>query len=306
MARRRRHRALPHPATGATITVTNPLSAQHSVLRRHLASSLLDVLALNERQGRDSVAIFEVGKGYGHVGDGPIEWDRLGILLAGNASTHSWNQPARPFELDDAKGLVEMLCRRLRLPAPAYSPDERGYPFHPGRALTVTAATEGDTLSGRVAELHPDVLEKWDLRGQRVILAELAFGGLSAGDLPRIRVEPVARFPEVDRDLAIIVDVARPAAEVAASIGRHGGDLLRRVALFDLYRGAPLAGTEKSLAYRLVFGASDRTLTEAEIDGAMAQVRAASRPISGRASAADPGASAPRLQGVLMTGVRRC
>jgi phenylalanyl-tRNA synthetase beta chain len=118
------------------------------------------------------------------------------------------------------------------------------------------------------------VLEKWDLRVQRVIVAELSISGLASGDLDRVRVEPMPRFPEVDRDLAIIVDEARPAAEVAESIGRHGGSLLRRVALFDLYRGAPLAASEKSLAYRLVFGADDRTLTESEIDGAMAQVRA--------------------------------
>jgi phenylalanyl-tRNA synthetase beta chain len=78
----------------------------------------------------------------------------------------------------------------------------------------------------------------------------------------------------VERDLAIIVDAARPAAEVEAVIQRHAGELLREDRLFDLYRGAPLAAEEKSLAYRLVFGASDRTLTEAEVDAAVAAVRA--------------------------------
>jgi len=266
--------SMAEPVAGRTINVTNPLSAQHSILRRHLAASLVDVLALNERQGRESVAIFEIGKGYGRSGDLATEWNRLGILLAGDATPHSWTQPARPFDIYDAKGVVELLCRRLGLPEPSYSPDDRGYPFHPGRALTAQARSDKESLGGRIAELHPDVLEKWDLRVQRVIVAELSISGLASGDLDRVRVEPMARFPEVDRDLAIIVDEARPAAEVAESIGRHGGSLLRRVALFDLYRGAPLAASEKSLAYRLVFGADDRTLTESEIDGAMAQVRA--------------------------------
>jgi phenylalanyl-tRNA synthetase beta chain len=81
------------------------------------------------------------------------------------------------------------------------------------------------------------------------------------------------RFPLVDRDLAVIVDETTSAAEVQASISRHGGELLRNLSLFDLYRGTPLATSEKSLAFRLVFGASDRTLTEAEIDAAVARVR---------------------------------
>ena len=256
------------------ISVTNPLSAQHTVLRRHLIASLLNVLALNERQGRESVAVFEIGKGYGRLDGKPHEWDRLAFLLAGGAIPPGWNGVARDFDLDDAKGLVELICRRLQLPTPVYSADTRGLPLHPGRALSVMARSENEALGGRVAELHPDVIAKWDLRVGRVVVAELAIKGLSSGVLPNVSIQPMPRFPEVARDLAVIVDNARAAVEVEASLRRHAGDLLRRVALFDLYRGAPLAGTEKSLAYRLVFGSTDRTLTEAEIDAAMADVRA--------------------------------
>ena len=261
------------PFVGESINVTNPLSAQHSVLRRHLIGSLLGVLALNQRQGRESVAIFEIGKGYGTVEGRPHEWDRLAFLLAGSAIPPGWSRAARDYDLADAKGLVELLCQRLRLPMPVCSPDGRGLPLHPGRALTLTAQSGREALSGRVAELHPDVIAKWDLRASRVVVAELAIKGLSSGELPNVRVQPMPRFPEVDRDLAVIVAEARTAAEVEASIRDHAGGLLRHVALFDVYRGSPLTATEKSLAYRLVFGASDRTLTEAEIDAAMGQVR---------------------------------
>jgi phenylalanyl-tRNA synthetase beta chain len=261
------------PSVGEPISITNPLSAQHSVLRRHLIGSLLGVLALNERQGRESVAIFEIGKGYGSAEGRPREWDRLGFLLSGSAIPPGWSQVARDYDLADAKGLVELLCRLLRLPMPVCSPDGRGLPLHPGRALTLVAQSGSEALSGRVAELHPDVIAKWDLRSSRVVVAELAIRGLSSGELPNVRVQPMPRFPEVDRDLAVIVGEARTAAEVEASIRDHAGGLLRHVTLFDVYRGSPLAATEKSLAYRLVFGASDRTLTEAEIDAAMGQVR---------------------------------
>jgi phenylalanyl-tRNA synthetase beta chain len=259
--------------SGDEIVVTNPLSAQHSVLRQHLAASLLDVLSLNERQGRPDVAVFEIGKGYARSGDRPSEWTRLAFLLSGAAEPASWNRVARRFDLDDARGIVELLCHRLGLTAPSYVPDTRGLPFHPGRALLVRAEGGGAALSGRMAEIHPDVLAKWDLRSERVIVAELATRALEGGAPARVHVEPIPRFPEVERDLAVIVAETRAAAEVEATIRRHGGSLLRGIRLFDLYRGAPLATTEKSLAYRLILGAQDRTLTEAEVDTAVAGVR---------------------------------
>jgi phenylalanyl-tRNA synthetase beta chain len=264
----------PVPEAGETITVTNPLSSQHSVLRRHLTGSLLRVLASNERQGRADVAIFEIGKGYGAVQGKPREWTRLAFLLSGAAEPASWSRKARAYDLDDGKGLVELLCRRLGLAVPVYVPDTRGYPFHPGRALKVAEQSADEILTGRLVELHPDVVAAWDLRAERVIAAELAILGLDEGQPQRVHIEPIPRFPEVARDLAVIVGEDRPAAEVAAAIRRHGGELLRSVRLFDLYRGAPLAATEKSLAYRLVFGAQDRTLTEVEVDKATETVRA--------------------------------
>jgi phenylalanyl-tRNA synthetase beta chain len=266
--------AIPPPAQaqGTPIIVTNPLSSQHSVLRQHVVGSLLDVLTLNERQGREDVAVFEIGKGYGRVGDKPLEWTRLAFLITGNSAPAAWNRPARAFDLDDAKGIVELLCERLHLPAPTYAADARGYPFHPGRALTAETRSDSGMISGRVAELHPDALEAWELRAQRVIVAELAVRGLDAATAISIHVEPIGRFPVVERDLAVIVDEDRPAAQVETVFWAHAGELLREARLFDLYRGAPLADTQKSLAYRLVFGTNERTLTEAEVDAAVAAV----------------------------------
>jgi phenylalanyl-tRNA synthetase beta chain len=170
--------------------------------------------------------------------------------------------------------MVELLCHRLGLPAPTYKPDTRGYPLHPGRALAAYAASEGESLGGRLAELHPDAIEAWELRPQRVIVAELAIRGLDFAKPRPIHVEQVGRFPVVERDLAVIVGESRWQVEVESSIRRHAGKLLRDVRLFDLYRGAPLEAEEKSLAYRLVFGTNERTLTESEVDSAMAAVRA--------------------------------
>ena len=96
------------------------------------------------------------------------------------------------------------------------------------------------------------------------------------------RAHAVDRFPEVDRDLAIVVPEATPAAAVEALVRTNAGPLLRDVALFDIYRGVPLASDEKSLAYRLRLGAGDRTLTEPEVEAAVAGVVAALPAVGGR------------------------
>jgi phenylalanyl-tRNA synthetase beta chain len=90
-----------------------------------------------------------------------------------------------------------------------------------------------------------------------------------------VKSVPPSRQPAVERDLAVVVAEAQPAGGVAGLIRRSGGPLLREVALFDIYRGAPLAAGEKSLAHRLTFQAGDRTLTEAEVDAAISSITGA-------------------------------
>ena len=121
------------------------------------------------------------------------------------------------------------------------------------------------------------VVEDLDLRADRILVAELAIAGLSGGQPSTPRVTSPSRHPLVDRDLAVIVGDAVAAADVEASIRRHGGGLLRHVTLFDIYRGRPLSENEKSLAYRLAFGADDRTLVENEVDAAVTAITAGLR-----------------------------
>jgi phenylalanyl-tRNA synthetase beta chain len=259
-------------AGGRPVVVTNPLSSQHSVMRQSLIGSLLEVVATNIRQGRSDVAIFEVGKGYGATesGDATHEWWRLGIALTGAVEPLAWNRPERSFDLDDIKGVIDLIAHRLGLVAPTYEPVTDDPRLHPGRAARVRA---GDDLAGRVGELHPAVAETLDLRSSAaIIVAELAIAGLSGGAPTVPRTTTPSRHPAIDRDLAVIVGESVAAAEVEASIRRHAGALLRSIALFDVYRGRPLTDDEKSLAYRLAFQADDRTLVEEEVDAAVAAV----------------------------------
>jgi phenylalanyl-tRNA synthetase beta chain len=264
-------------ADGAPITVLNPLSPDHAILRQGLLASLADVVATNVRRGREDLALFEVGKGYGRIGDAAHEWWRLAIALAGAREPAAWNRAAHPVDVDDVKGLIELLAARIGSGPPRWTAltDERV--LHPGRSARVRAdGSDGSTaLVGWLGELHPALVERWDLRVDRLIVAELSLAGLTAGQLPVVRVQPIHRHPATERDLAIIVAETVPAAAVDSTIRGSAGPLLVDVRLFDVYRGAPLQPGEKSLAERLVFQAPDRTLTDAEIEAALAAVVAA-------------------------------
>jgi phenylalanyl-tRNA synthetase beta chain len=274
-------------AEGTHITVTNPLSADHSILRQSLVGGLLDTVALNRRRGIGDLALFEVGKGYGRVANWTHEWWRLGIALAGAFDVTAWNRPRRPADLDDVKGLLELLCSLLGLAAPRYETLTSEPTLHPGRSARVEARdTEGAlAISGVVGEVHPAAAAAWDERTVGTVIAELSVRGLSEGALPVPRGVAPARHPSVERDIAIVVAGGGSAGAMEAAIRASVGELLRGVALFDVYRGAPLLEDERSLAYRLTFAAPDRTLTEGEVESAMAAVTAAITRVGGRTRA---------------------
>jgi phenylalanyl-tRNA synthetase beta chain len=260
------------PPGGAPVVVTNPLSRDHSVLRQNLLGSVLDVVGINLRHGTPDVAIYEVGKGYGRSGAVTREWWRLGLALVGAAEPPSWNRPHRAYDLDDAKGLVELLAHRLGMAVPAFVAETDEPLFHPGRTARASVPGRLDALLG---ELHPAVVEAWGLRThERVIVAELAVAGLGGGQLSPEQAPEVGRFPAVERDLAVVVPETATAGSVMDAVARTAGPLLRDAHLFDVYRGVPLADDQKSLAIRLRFVAVDRTLTEGEVDEALESVTA--------------------------------
>ncbi len=271
------------PAVGRPIHVTNPLSADHSVLRPAIVGSLVEIVSTNVRRGRADVAIFEIGKGYGRDGDATREWWRLGLALAGAFEESSWNRPRRLADLEDAKGLIELICRSLGFDSPAWTRLTSEPLLHPGRAAFVSATNEGAlALSGVVGEVHPTVADEVDVRGARVIVAELEIAGLEVGRPADIRASNPPRYQAAERDVAIVVLETVEAASVAEVIRAAAGPDLASVRLFDIYRGAPLGPDEQSLAWRLVFQAADRTMTEAEIEAAIGAISAALARVHGR------------------------
>ena len=242
------------------VTVLNPLTADRGHLRRTLLPSLLNT-ARNNLRFADRVAIFEVGRVFIPQPDEvlPAEPRRLAAVMIGPREAATWlGHDAAPLGFFDIKGVAEALVARLRLADVKW---ERGqHPaLHPGRTARLVA---GGKEIGLVGELHPQVRAAFDLPEQPVALLELDLDALLAGWTDAHEMADLSSQPPIYEDLALLVDDAVPAAQVADLIRQAGGKLLTDVRLFDVYRGGQVPAGKKSLAYALTYQASDRTLTD--------------------------------------------
>ncbi len=245
------------------VTLANPISAERTHLRHTLLAPLLDTVASNIRH-HDTVTIFEINKVYLASEDGPLpdEPRRLAIAMTGPREPESWKGgDTAPMDFYDLKGVIETVVDTLHVEGVRYEKGDHPT-YSPGRAAKLIA---GDHVVGSFGEVHPLVREAFDLPAQPVLAAELDFELLVEHARRMFRVSEVPRYPAVAEDLAVIVRNDVPAQAVRAAIFEAGGDLLRNVSLFDVFKGEQIGSGKKSLAYRLIYQAEDRTLTDAEV-----------------------------------------
>jgi phenylalanyl-tRNA synthetase beta chain len=137
-------------------------------------------------------------------------------------------------------------------------------PFlHPGKGACI--ATPAGDIVGWIGEVHPLVVQAYDLKGPAVA-AELDLGPIGAASTDVLMFRDLLAFPVVEQDFALVVDAAISAAAVVTSLRAAGGELLKDIRVFDVYEGAQVAPGKKSLALRLSFRAPDRTLSEDEVN----------------------------------------
>jgi len=248
--------------------VINPVSDEQDALRTTLLPSLLRVASHNRNYGRQGVAVFEVARAYlrrPEQPDGqPDEPLRLGIVHAGLSGPEGGR-----LGVLDLKGALE---RALDTLAPVEVSYERATAtlFHPGRCAQVLVC--GQPV-GYLGELHPSVVEAFDLEGRAVGL-EVELEPVLAIDLPR-RARPLPRFPPVSRDLGVVVAEAAEAGALLRTIMEAGGELLESANAFDEYRGSQVPAGHKSVAFSMTFRSPERTLTDAEVDHRLAAIKAA-------------------------------
>jgi len=246
------------------VTMLNPISPEKTVFRQSLLPNLLQTVLANRRyQTRQMV--FEIGSIYQTAQtELPDELRRLGVVITGARDVGSWlGRVEGDFDFFDIKGIVDGIAHGLHLPDVRYEPNGGAHiSLHPGRSAVLYS---GKTRIGAFGELHPLVARAFDLGGSPVLVVDFDLDALLAVSRFDFNVKPLPITPPVYEDLALVVREDLPAADVEAIIRKAGGDLLKDVTLFDVYRGDSIPAGHKSLAYSLVYQTDEKTLTDKEV-----------------------------------------
>jgi phenylalanyl-tRNA synthetase beta chain len=260
---------------GKPVMMQNPLNAELSVMRPSLLPNLVVAAKRNHDRKQEQGGLFEVGPRY--TGSRPGEQaTALAGLRYGAAGPRSWAEPARAVDALDAKAdvLAALAAAGLRPEQVQSAPGGAPAWYHPGRSGRLV---QGALTLASFGELHPELLRTFDI-GFPVVGFELDLDPLPRPKARPSKARPALEalpFPPVDRDFAFIVDSETPAARLLDAIRGAERKLIREVRLFDVYEGKGVPEGKKSLATAVRLQASDRTLTEAEIEQVAGRIVAA-------------------------------
>jgi phenylalanyl-tRNA synthetase beta chain len=253
------------------VTLQNPLAADRSVLRPTLLLGLLESIQTNVRRQMPDVRLFEIGRVYESQGAGKLalEETRIAVALTGLRGPWNWHSGKKKVDIFDAKGAVELIVEALERGNLTVGPTATPY-LEEGRAAAVIV--EGAEI-GVFGELHPAVQRAFDLPAP-VFFAEVSLDSLEALPVRSVVIEPIPRFPSVERDVALVVPAHVSVADVDQAFDtiKRGIPMLRQVVFFDVYTGEQVGAGRKSLAYALLYQADDRTLTDAEVSSMHGEV----------------------------------
>ena len=246
------------PLEPPPVRLANAMTVDQEYLRTSLRGNLLTALAANLRHEEGAIRLFEQGRVYlPRNNDLPQEPELLcGIMSA--EIEKSWPNQPQHFDFFSVKGVVESLLTKMGVSAGFKESDDSG--MYPGRQAAVVV--DGDEL-GVVGELNPKVAEAFDI-SRAVYLFEIDLSNLLPFTVGHKSYQPIARFPSVVRDIALVVDKSVSHWQVLDVI--TGFPLVEKVTLFDIYTGRQVSVGKKSLAYHISFQSKKHTLTDKEVD----------------------------------------
>lgn len=250
-----------HPELKA-LTLANPISAELSVMRASLLPGLLKALQHNLNRQQDRVRLFESGLSFvGQLDD--LKQERmLAGVITGARLPELWTHGKESVDFYDIKADVEaLLAAAGDRDSFTFVPCQQ-HAFHPGQCARIER--NGQAV-GFVGTLHPQLATDLDI-DQQVLMFEVQLDAISAGRLPAFK--ELSRFPEVRRDLALVVKAEVPAEQLMAAMRSAAGEFLTQIRLFDVYQGKGVQEGCKSLAVGLTWQHPSRTLTDDEVSAA--------------------------------------
>ncbi|MGF1589530.1 MAG: phenylalanine--tRNA ligase subunit beta [Pleurocapsa sp.] len=261
--------------TGKEVKLANPLFAEYSALRADLFSGLLDAFVYNQSQGNGALNAFEIERVFFQDDEQLKERDAVAGIMGGNITSQGmWVNGGKgtPMTWYDAKGILENVFSNLGISV-EYRPTSDEPRLHPGR--TAALWLQGKSL-GIFGQIHPQLAQKRDLNNE-VYLFELDFSllltVLDRDAITTPKFNSYSTYPGSDRDLAFFAPLDLSVAEITKAMNKAGGKLLQKVEVFDEYKGKNVPEGQRSLAFNLVYQASDRTLTDQDVDPVHQKVR---------------------------------
>ncbi|MEP7191613.1 MAG: phenylalanine--tRNA ligase subunit beta, partial [Actinomycetota bacterium] len=269
-----------------TVRVANPLSDEAPLMRTSVLSTMVEALRRNVSRGARDVAVFEMGlvtrplwephaapvPGTDERPDDvtlaqimaavPPQPRRLAFALSGDSDLAGWWGPGHRADWTDAVGASRALAFALAVDLVVTADDHA--PWHPGRCARLEL-TDG-TLVGHAGELHPKAIAALGLPS-RTCAAELDVDVLTIASEVTVQAHELSTYPVAQSDVALVVDEQVHAGALESALRLGAGEMLESVSLMDIYRGDQIGPGRKSLAYRLVFRAPERTLTTKEVNG---------------------------------------
>jgi len=254
------------------IRLLNPIASQMAAMRSTLLGGLVANVAYNLNRKLERVRAFEVGRVFlrdPSIRDGELDVAgirqpvRVAAVAYGTVVEEQWGVPARGVDFFDVKSDLEMLIapRRVRFEPVAHPA------LHPGRGARVIL---DDAVIGWIGELHPRWQKKYELP-EPLVAFEIDTEPVL--QLPLAQYREVPRFPPVRRDLAVTVDEATPVQAILDGLLRAKPVIVQELRVFDVYRGKGIENGRKGLAFRVLLQDTQKTLTDAEVDAAVAGLR---------------------------------
>ncbi len=251
-------------AGAEAVALMNPISSDMSVMRTTLWPGLVKSVAYNLNRQQSRVRLFETGLRFVPGSDGLRQEPVLAAVITGRRDPESWVEQGDKVDFYDLKGDLDAL---LALSGADFEYRAGEHPaLHPGQCAEIL---RGGEVVGHIGALHPGLYKTCDLE-QPVFLLELSLDAVLDRQLPAF--QPLSRFPEVRRDLAVIIDREVPAAGVVKIARAAAGTYVTNLKLFDIYEGEGIDPKRKSLGLGLTYQHSSRTLNEDEVNTSIDQI----------------------------------
>ena len=244
-----------------TVKIKNPLGEDLSVMRTTMIYGLLETAKKNANNGSFDLKLFEIGRVFINSSDAelPEEKNMIAGLLTGELTDEFWSS-GKTVDFYTIKGSLENIFFDLKISDCRYIASSTEPFLHPGKSCGIYLS---DKKIGFFGEVHPDVMERIDIKNNLYIF-EINLDILVNAHLERkISYREISKFPAVTRDAAFVIPDTMEAGQMINIVLNQKEDLLENVVIFDVYKGKGI--TEgKSLGLRFSYRAPDRTLTDLE------------------------------------------